>query len=464
MTLGDVFKRNIDLGVNYNNLLEEVRARIGVRETGKNLRDSALEKELNEMFYDENKNIKSKEYSKILLYASDFLKERLENLANSLQFDDTGKITISNVETRELKNDSKSRYDPNAIKNIIKNIENDLLIATQSKNLQNLPTEIYKAIAIVQTQLKALEKNMGSNQRITVAQGKGFSTLRNNIEILHQMSNMIKGMPNSNAYGKAFELGVKEMVETVKARGEKEIEEVIYTAPTQVPRAWGKTNNFLQVNINFNNLENILGTKMPEHVSKKIAGEGYEVITSPMGKSSAKADLIVKLKGNELPYQFSLKNWNNIFNEKENFGSTYLLNAIVRSSNSEESLRAYSLGLLANYDAKVHEFAHLCIAADILMGIAQKDHYANYLVINDRNQKYIYVYHIGTLISNMATALEIIGYEKNTLKNGAWKILRSIKGNYGRTDRYLSLTYGLLYSTIVSAKFQASILSKATDI
>lgn len=464
MTLGDVFKRNIHLGVNYNNLLDEVRTRIGIQETRKNLRDLKLEKELNEMFYDENKNIKSDAYNQALLFASEELEERLKSLVNNLEIG-RSKITISNIESKELKNESQSRYDPNTVRELISNIEHNLAMVAQTKNLKKLSTEINKAITKVKGQLKRLEQKIGPNKKmLTVAQGKGFSTLRHNIETLHHISNIIKGMPDANAYGKAFELGANEALDNVKRRGEKDIEEVIYTAKKQVSRDWGKSNNFFQVNINFNDLENILSTKMPEHVSKKISGEGYEVITSPMGQSSAKADLIVKLKGNENPYQFSLKNWNNIFNEERNFGSTYLLNAIVRSSNSEESLRAYSLGLLTNYDAKVHEFAHLCIAADILMGIAQKNHYANYLVINDRKQKYIYVYHIGALISNMATALEIIGYEKNTLKNGAWKILRSIKGNYGRTDRYLSLTYGLLYSTIVSAKFQASILSKATDI
>lgn len=463
MTLGDVFKRNIHLGVDYNNLLDEVRTRIGIQETGKNLRDLKLEEELNQMFYDENKNIKSDAYNKALLFASEELKGRLESLVENLKIDGD-KIIISNVEIKELKNDSQSRLDPNVIRNIINNIENDLRIAAQSDNLQNLTLVIQKAIDKVKTQLKDLDNNRVGKKRITVAQGTGFSALRNNVEILHQISNIIKRMPDSYAYGQAFELGANEVLEKVKNLGEKEIEKTFYTAKEQVSRDWGKSNNVFQVHINFKDLENILGTKIPEHASKKISEKGYEVITSPMGQSSAKADLIVKLKGNENPYQFSLKNWNNIFNEERNFGSTYLLNAIVRSSNSEESLRAYALGLLTNYDAKVHEFAHLCIAADILMGIAQKNHYANYLVINDRKQKYIYVYHIGTLISNMATALEIIGYEKNTLKNGAWKILKSIKGKYGRTNRYLPLTYGLLYSTIVSAKFQASILSKATDI
>ena len=165
--------------------------------------------------------------------------------------------------------------------------------------------------------------------------------------------------------------------------------------------------------------------------------------------------------------KLSLKNWANIIssNESSGLGETNILGALIRSAGLNSS-QNYSLALLSNSSSilnSAHNFAKLSIAADILMGISQKDNWASDLVINDRSEKCIYVYNIPSLLNDIEKNLNITGYNGSYLGSISHNILKNIKVRENRTNKYIQNMFGLLKSKMVSVKLSSGALPKKID-
>lgn len=203
----------------------------------------------------------------------------------------------------------------------------------------------------------------------------------------------------------------------------------------------------------------------------KYIGGKNEIKSSLQGKIDIEYDY--KLNDTISPLRLSAKNWDSQFG-KHNFNTSDLLNTLSNSLRtaymSDTILNVYLMSLQHPQTQKynlsyriwdaAHHLAIVAIAADILMGISQKQGYANLIAINFRGQKIKVIDIIdelnkyNTIWQGYYTKVE--GYDSQAL----WRTARSVKmatirGKWESSDssNYYAIMRNFLKSQSVTVKY-----------
>lgn len=150
------------------------------------------------------------------------------------------------------------------------------------------------------------------------------------------------------------------------------------------------------------------GDNIEEIKDGSIRVGGLEIKTNFANATSAKADVILNIPAFEdMPFKISLKNWADIYSSgsKYGFGETSIMGAVARANPSKTVLEhyLYALGPLKASKGQIeamHKYSKMSLAIDIISGYSMKakGRNADTVVINNREERKIYVYSTKQLI------------------------------------------------------------------
>lgn len=140
----------------------------------------------------------------------------------------------------------------------------------------------------------------------------------------------------------------------------------------------------------------------------KVGGEFSEKL--------GKMDVEFILPNTQEHFKVSAKNWKML--ENRDFGNTSLEAALMRTAGFNNTI---GYGIVVGFSNEplqnAHNYAKTCAFLDIVMGYSQETHYADTLIINDRQASQILVYSIHDLL-NKFDYNGIIGYSDSAIRNG----------------------------------------------
>jgi hypothetical protein len=456
MTLGSIFSKE-GLKQDYLSLFKETQSRTvsNMYSNGSTIRNKPLEDLLNGLFYS-NDSAGLAEYNRVMQNLGNNTQERMKELIDSVEISDSGQVSFSGLENFNMSN---SRLSLDTAKSIVGKAQKIINNLSTNKDLQHFENTFIEIVNELNETISGLSDKNGL---ITIASDKvNFKNFRSKLYLIEKLASALEGWPNVNALGEALEQGITASFLGAINAGYKDLAHAFKVGSSSTTRTWSSGGVKLNFTLDLSGLKDILGEKIPEHMNHfKAEEKNFIISASPQGSTSMKTDVLIGLQDGSA-MGLSLKNWGSIFSNV-GFGQTTIFNALVRSG-GKSGIEHYSGNILLDNASMAHQFARLCIAADILMGIGQETGWASHLVINDRSQSYIYVFNMAPLIASLekeVSMIKIEGYEENYLHEAAWKILRNVKHRSpGRTDTYLSMMYGLLHAKIVTVKFSTALLS-----
>lgn len=475
MTLGDIFSGkvigfDIDFHENDSNFLVKNHF-YNLKSLLNNKKDSVtnttLEKQLNELIYGTIPGVETEYSRSINLIADSYIQKILDKISkidlNSLNFD---------IETKANKEveDSTSRASLQRADALITAIETDiktLLSNAKGQSVEKKINELKNKMNSIKEQITAIKSldNLKGRKFLSYKDGQSFKDLKGNLILLERYAELIRILPNANRLGDAFENITKKALNMEAKKGTNKIFEGLLGAKKWGDREVSRTSVTggipLKVSVNFSALRKLKESNNSNVQNLRYKDGNTQIIYEASESKNSKMDIEIKFNTGDST-RLSLKNWNNI--ESTNFlfgmGTTNTLGALLRST-GEINVKNYSLVLLSNRNSilsSAHKYAKISIATDILMGISQRNNWAEELVINDRSRRYIYVFNMPSLIQNLSNNLEILGYQENNLHQIAHDVLGTIKLKSGRTSAYIQNMYGILRSMIVTAKLSNSLI------
>lgn len=464
MTLGDVFSGG--LTSLENNEIKEVKNTIkGKNASIGNIRNKNLEEVLNNLIYPKETNKQSQYADLINSIADSYVDIILDRLStvNLNAVVSAASQMAANTE-QNIKSTDRISFRLNGL---IKEINADLEI------LLNNPTsaadakvnKIKNDIQKINYAVGEISINYDKARKFLTYKDDDFKTLKSYLTILESYAELLRVLPSSQQLGDAFENTLKKAINVAANSAtnnlikESGIKFATLTGKEQVARTANTGGVNLTVSIEYQDETEENG----ERTNIEVKGKGYSISYTPTDEESSKMDIDIYFSSKN-PKKLSLKNWANIHysNNKWGIGETNILSALIRSAGLNSS-QNYSLTLLSNSSSilnSAHNFAKLSIAADILMGISQKDNWASDLVINDRSKKCIYVYNIPSLLNDIEKNLNITGYNGSYLGSISHNILKNVKVRENRTNKYIQNMFGLLKSKMVSVKLSGALPKK----
>lgn len=466
MTLGDVFSEGL---TSLSNDRKNVKAVINSKKSSiKTIRNKKLEKVLNNLIYPEETN-KQSQYADLINFVADSYVDTILDRLAGVDLNNITAVARQRAADTEIKSTERISFTLNSL---INEISADLEILL--KNPTSAADEKIKEIEIdlqrINNEVKIIENYYKGTRKFLTYKDDNFKILRSYLAVLESYAELLRVLPSNQQLGDAFENALKEAVENETRKGinslfeqaNMSISKVQRTGDIEVPRTANTGGVDLTITVDYSNLTEIdKKIELPKALQKQ--GKGYTISYIPTKEKQSKMDVEISFNTG-FTKKLSLKNWASIYssNNREGFGETNILGALIRSAGLNSSQK-YSLALLSNSSGilnSAHNFAKLSIAADILMGISQKDNWASDLVINDRSEKCIYVYSIPSLLNNIEKNLNITGYNGNYLGSVSHNILKNVKVKESRTNKYIQNMFGLLKSKMVSVKLSGGALPK----
>lgn len=150
-------------------------------------------------------------------------------------------------------------------------------------------------------------------------------------------------------------------------------------------------------------------------------------------------------------FKISAKNWSAI--NKRDFGSIDLESGLMRSGGFSNTIGfGVYVGFSRSHQLEaVHNYAKICVILDILMGYSQETHYADTVVINDRENGQIRVFSIEQILNN------IIDKKYNSLNNYPPNLRNDIRVKFNTKKRLGAQAYeSIILSTLKSYKLTLS--------
>lgn len=483
MTLAEYFKC-VDHG--FSDLEVELKAKEQLfnernKRSAKEIED--LETYLNSIFYptgdDEAGAAEGKRIREMILQA---YKEKFDAELQNFSFDS------NNVEYNKASEDlpqlvrglyekeGHSKYIMRAtVENRLRQVKDAL------KNMrQETATEELKAIQVtlnsLQQGLESLLAEYGSKEKISV--GDPNSSVYEQVNYLDklwfQVSTVLGGFTPAD-YGRVLEWALQAASAYVDRLAEDGAEKIAKSAlermmnPSGSERTEGGKSLINLKDIDLSKEKDITVTpgeksssyivNIPDENGSFISIEvgPFNENTAVQGKMDVNFILANKKNGTNTPFRISAKNWSHI--SGHDLGETSVAYALLRQVGLNQT-HQYSYIMGENDDSEVdnaHDMAQIALLLDILMGFAQKNNYADTLVINDRASSRIIVKSIPDLVHNllMQNDFKISQYEKVKSDIRAkhrimWKALVDKKHEKGKSKNYTNLSAAYLNSVKIA--------------
>lgn len=159
----------------------------------------------------------------------------------------------------------------------------------------------------------------------------------------------------------------------------------------------------------------------------------YQPSFNPHSSRQGKVDVNFNLEDNGqlIPFKISAKNWKSLVDR--DFGNTNLAYALIRSlgdDNAHKYLYMMQDGKrIGNELKEIHSIAKFAIILDILMGLSQKESYADTVVINVREEERIIVFSIVDVLEEIyknLTRIRVDGYDEHNTRSNLIKIRKAV--------------------------------------
>ncbi len=483
MPLKTVFQTDGAGQVGLTNILDNARqkliAEFNTKKTKKET--SALEDQLNEIFYPENETQFSRDYGRAVAEATK--QDIIETFANfniednkgngegsskgkkGKQYSNTQRIKQSNFQNSVMEAEKIMKHLKNQIELLPENDQNRIEV---EKKLLKVKEYVSKGNAILRDFYKG---NNRTAQFIKLSNTDTETDTNKVIETINNLNSFIttaKGMKDPGAAGKVFEKALASINFYEKS----------------VNQAFGEINQILagdnQVSRHFSS--RLLNVKYEIHSSlkddesvKDVHGFTYkdENITysyQPTAEKKGKMDVFITYDDGSgvSPFRVSAKRWGTGYGD---LGETSIDAAITRSSKNLSVPEAYKFAILKpnkdrfkqnilpKFQASdiAHEFAKIALKTDIAMGLSQKKGYADVLIIDTGVR--IKVINIEDVIGNLRDkeGHSLSGYDEGIIEDSALSVYRKIGSIHTkRTSSYL----GIMTSTLNKMKVTINLSAK----
>lgn len=476
MTLGDVFSGGFTVNFIENSFASEQLSNFWNNKNRllqKDARDKSLENELQQLIYGsvDNHEINTEYAKTINLIGNSYVEQILDVIDRT----DIGVLTAGlGSKANEAAEDPTSRASIQKAHALIKTIEQNVqtLLDNPSSNavktkLEKIKKEMNNMENEIQKMQNQINKDSGKTRVFLSYKDADFWHLKFNLLLLERYANLINLLPDRKAIGDALEnviLNAYNKETEIKLNGlTKRISNVLKTGDKPASRtSFSKNGIALTVAVDFSGLDKLNKINKNLVEGLKYNSENLKINYVPQEEKQSKMDIEVSFEDGS-SHRFSLKNWANLTSTNYLYGagSTDTLSALIRSGGIDNT-NNYSLALLSNNEnvlTVAHRFAKISIVADILMGISQESRWANELVIHDRSKRQFYVFNIPTLIQNLGSQLEIIGYREDSLNKISHAILKIVPYiEKGRTNMYIQNMFGVLQSMKVMVRLSNSLI------
>lgn len=465
MTLGDVFSEKLT-PLDSSKIKKTINKN---KISTNNIRNTKLENVLKNLIYPVDTSGQSQYADLINFTADNYVDIILDRLS---------KVNLNTIENSAISQSSNVEGKPTErisfkLKGLIKEINSklEILLENPTSAADEKIQKINENLKQINNVVQSIKESYNNTKTFLTYKDDNFKTLRSYLSILESYAELLRVTPSSKQLGDAFEDTLKMAIENEVNKGvgnlfdqaNMQVSGAKKFGNIGVPRTANTGGVNLTITLDYSALSDIDEDSKKIYSSMEKRGKGYTILYTPIQDKWSKMDVEIFFNDNNTA-KLSLKNWANIISSNESFGlgETNILGALIRSAGLNSS-QNYSLALLSNSSSilnSAHNFAKLSIAADILMGISQKDNWASDLVINDRSEKCIYVYNIPSLLNDIEKNLNITGYNGSYLGSISHNILKNIKVRENRTNKYIQNMFGLLKSKMVSVKLSSGALPK----
>ena len=446
-------------GLSAEELYMESKGRFKNQHSKKAIDD--LNNFLNDVYY--RGGSQSKQHSTLINATTTYLEEQFDKTLQSYDFGtnliNSDKSAMAAIELKNRQSFSHTGYTYQAtVENKKKQAENALLAITG-----NHSEEIIKAKKTIEEFIKLCDDLLSNgiptelSDKRTVFKVADNKNLIEKIDELYKEITFFNDMPLS-VYdtGYVFEKSLEAL--NLSNFADRQINEILAvfnekTTGQQTVSRGGLLSN--AISYKYTDDGKLVSNDESLSLSfKGNNGSSYN-INSVFSNKQGKMDVELILPNiSKDSFRVSAKNWKDLNGD---FGSTYLLHAILRSSSSLDKALAYGISYknMSKQPIKVHYFAKMCIALDILAGYSQKEGYADTIIINNRqNGGEILVYSIPTLLENIynnISSFQISGYNISNIKS-------SLNPAFGRSRISLDGVVQGLSGIAVTLKYSNLIL------
>lgn len=276
---------------------------------------------------------------------------------------------------------------------------------------------------------------MQSQARITHV---GESNYNQIIQELRNYESFYEAFKNANvvssrAYGDMLEIAIAMAALDLKQIENSAIEDIVKYVKDAVKGGETVTRGGSDIKISFSDeIKNTYGISETLKRSQQIKIDDdlsltYEpTINTGIDKNAkqGKIDVLINLP-EAGDFRISAKNWQDTHSDEYSnydLGNTSILAALSRSLQKDSIINDYSITLQHplerrtpgdNALAAAHNLAKLALITDIVMGMSQKQNYANTLVILERAQKDVFVFDIVDEINKIIKNIDMTKFVPN---------------------------------------------------
>lgn len=442
-----------------------------------NLRDEALEGILQTLLYEQNSQY-NEEFQRSMTSLGDSLIAEIDKRLNDIS---VRKVKSEALKTITSDTEQTKRASLHRANQLIQTIENTLaeLKNTNSNDLPPVIKRLKRNVSKIKTSLSDLENKYGEERRfyLTYKDGDDFRTLYANLALLHKYVEVLTETPTAKRLGdafenillKAFQQEIEKGTNGIIQEFAKQLQSVAKYGNIKVSRTAATGGQLLSVSLDYETLGD-MGKDVSKFMKEFSDGsKSYQITYKPQDKNYSKMDIQLNFGEGTLPANLSLKNWANLISSNELYGiaESALMDILVREVGLELT-NMYMYALLSTDSGSLniaHNLAKISIAADLVMGLAQENNWANKLVINDRSRSKVYVLNVPALIktaSKKSSLLNINNYQSKGLEGTAKEMFERL-GMTDRSKEYVSHMGAALRSQIVSIKLSQGLVQKLVE-
>lgn len=470
ITLNDVYRNPSQITEGLTTASKKVLETSRGKGDNVNLRDKALEEILQTLLYEQNSQY-NEEFQRSMTSLGDSLITEIDERLKNIDVKE-----VKGAARKTITEDTKTtkRASLNQARQLIQTIENTL--TELNKNSEAI-TKLKRQVSRIKKSLSQLEGEYGKRFYLTYKDDKDFRTLYANLALLHKYVEVLKETPTAKRLGdafenillKAFQQEIEKGTNSIIQDFAKQLQSVAKYGNIKVSRTAATGSQLLSVSLDYETLGD-----MGEDVSKFMkelsdGSKSYQITYKPQDKNYSKMDVQLNFGEGTLPANLSLKNWANLISSNELYGiaESALMDILVREVGLEPT-NMYMYALLSSDSGSLniaHNLAKISIAADLVMGLAQENNWANKLVINDRSRSKVYVLNVPALIktaSKKSSLLNINNYQSKGLEGTAKEMIERL-GMTNRSKEYVSHMGAALRSQIVSIKLSQGLVQKLVE-